>query len=203
MSGWRWAPWSIRGLAIGLWGKRGMGGVAQKLSGTRPYRVLNGTMELLVIVLRLCHHNCAACGHSRVRHPRDWELPCLPHPTHTNQVCPREAARAICTLHIVLPVVCLDEGMETEFWNNTTAGEQIKIDPELLKTCHSTAKCLRLKCLQGPRQVTGRWEVSLGGQDNGCKLLVTDDTLAPLKHWADHQYILTGPTWPEGPSSCL
>lgn len=63
---------------------------------------------------------------------------------------PGEAARAICTLRIVLSIVCLDERIGTEFWNNTTAGEQIKIASEPLKTYHSRAKGLQLKRLQGP-----------------------------------------------------
>lgn len=48
---WMEAGPSIRGLAVGLWDKWAVGSVAQKLTGTRPYRALNGTMGLLVIAL--------------------------------------------------------------------------------------------------------------------------------------------------------
>ena len=47
-------------------------------------------------------------------------------------------------------IVGLNENIGTEFWNNTTAREQIKMEPELLNMSHSIAMGHTWKYLQGP-----------------------------------------------------
>lgn len=72
-------------------------------------------MRLLNIALQAWFSQWALPGEDM---PETVNSPVTPTPTH-NQVL---------RCYVVLSIVCLDEGIGTEFWN-TTAGEQIKIEP--------------------------------------------------------------------------
>ena len=179
MSGCRGAPWSMQAMAIGLWGRGAVGDAAQNSLGPDP-EVLGwhgGASGLCLAGLFLI---TAACGHSWGEGTAEsWH--CLAPHTYAQirlVLRPSEPARAICTLHLILFVVGVGEGIGTGLWNNTTAGEWIKMEPELLKTCHSIARGLQRRPLQGPD-----WYRKMGSQPrrqhNSSNLLVADGTLAP------------------------
>lgn len=71
------------------------------------------------------------------------------HPTYTHRSgVVLQPVRFQEPFYTVLSILCLDESIGTEFWNKTTAGEQIKIEPKLLKMCYSIGRRLKLKCLR-------------------------------------------------------
>lgn len=61
-------------------------------------------------------------------------------------------------------IVCLNENIGTEFWNNTLERDQIKMEPELLNMSHSTATGHTWKYPQGPRTSQEERKSALGAR---------------------------------------
>lgn len=145
-------------------GAGGYGRCGSELAGTRPCRCLDGTAGLLVPASQACSSQlCCVWALPEGGTPETWDS-LAPHTYARIRLVLRhsEAARAICTLPVVLFAVGVDEDIGTGLWNNTTAGGQIKMEPGLLKKCHSIAGVSSGNLYRG-QTGTERWEASLGG----------------------------------------